>query len=108
MTALPTIECEMLHPTLFVRDVRAATAFYTEKLGFELGFLWGDPPSMAGVNLGKVSVHLSQGEPRSGGCEVYFVVGDVDELHALHVANGVAVSAPPANKPWGLRQYDLR
>lgn len=104
----PPIACEQVHPTLFVRDVRAAAAFYTEKLGFSLGFTWGDPPSMAGVDLDKVSLHLSQGAPHADGCEVYFVVGDVDELHRLHAANGVAVTAPPANKPWGLRQYDLR
>jgi len=41
-----------------VSDVPAAVGFYTNKLGFRLGFTWGDPPSMAGVNLGNVQMFL--------------------------------------------------
>jgi catechol 2,3-dioxygenase-like lactoylglutathione lyase family enzyme len=44
----PKIDCERQHPTLVVRDLPAASAFYLEKLGFEIGFEWGEPPTMAG------------------------------------------------------------
>jgi catechol 2,3-dioxygenase-like lactoylglutathione lyase family enzyme len=100
------VSCGMLHPTLMVRDLSAAIAFYTEKLGFTCEFSWGDPPRLAGVNLDRVSIHLRPGPPGTPG-DVYFVVGDVDELHRQHVARGVAVTAAPATQPWGMREYRL-
>jgi len=48
----PVVECEQHHASLSVSDVRAAADFYTTRLGFRLGFTWGDPPTIAGVDLG--------------------------------------------------------
>ena len=59
----PAIDCEQHHPGLSVSDVRAATDFYTRKLGFTMGFTWGEPPTIAGVQLGKVQIFLEQGTP---------------------------------------------
>ncbi|HJR33843.1 MAG TPA: VOC family protein, partial [Gemmatimonadales bacterium] len=64
----PEIDCERQHPSLPVRDVLAAADFYTTKLGFTLGFTWGDPPDIAGVNLGKVQMFLERGTPNPAGC----------------------------------------
>ncbi len=33
---------------------------------------------------------------------------DVDALHALAVANGMTVTYPPTNEPWGVREFHLR
>jgi catechol 2,3-dioxygenase-like lactoylglutathione lyase family enzyme len=105
---VPNIDCEQHHPSLSVADVSAAVDFYTTKLGFSLGFTWGEPPTIAGVNLGKVQVFLEQGTPSPKGCAVYFVVGDADELHEFHRANGVEVLDPPADREYGLRDYAVR
>jgi catechol 2,3-dioxygenase-like lactoylglutathione lyase family enzyme len=105
---VPNIDCEQHQPSLSVADVRAAVDFYTTKLGFSLGFTWGEPPTIAGVNLGKVQVFLEQGTPSPKGCAVYFVVGDADELHEFHRANGVEVLDPPADREYGLRDYAVR
>jgi hypothetical protein len=43
------------------------------------------------MNLGDVSVHLMQAATGARGCEVYFMVGDADELHEFHRANGVEI-----------------
>jgi|SoimicMinimDraft_14_1059742.scaffolds.fasta_scaffold14628_1 hypothetical protein len=51
-----------------VSDVPAAVSFYRNKLGFRLGFTFGDPPTMAGVNLGNVQMFLQQGAPNVGAC----------------------------------------
>jgi len=107
-TTAPSVHCEQLHPTLSVEDVSAAVGFYTGQLGFRLGFLWGDPPTTAGVDLGKVQVMLSQGTSNPDGWSVYFVVEDVDELHAFHRDRGVDIVDAPEDKPWGLRQYRIR
>lgn len=56
-----------MHPGLAVSDLSAAVEFYTRRLGFTLGFTWGEPPTMAGVSLGGVSVDLSLGTPAPEG-----------------------------------------
>ena len=110
MTTLtaPQVECERQHPCLAVSDVRAAAQFYESRLGFSVAFAWGDPPSMAGVNLGQVQVFLEQGTPNPQGCAVYFVVGDADELFEFQRGQGVEVVEQPADRPWGLRDYTVR
>ena len=55
----PRVDCEQQHPTLPVSDVLGAAEFYTRKLGFSMGFTWGEPPDMAGVNLGDYDCHAS-------------------------------------------------
>jgi catechol 2,3-dioxygenase-like lactoylglutathione lyase family enzyme len=104
----PRVECELHHPSLPVSDVLAAAEFYQKNLGFEEGFTWGDPPTMAGVNLGNVQVFLHQGTPNPAGCSLYFVVGDADELYEFQRGNGVEIVEPPADRPWELRDYTVR
>lgn len=104
----PQVDCERLHPGLAVPDLLAAAEFYTNRLGFTLGFTWGDPPTFAGVNLGEMQVFLSQGTPSPEGCDVYFVVGDVDALYAYHRAGGVEVVGEIGDRDYGLRDYTVR
>jgi catechol 2,3-dioxygenase-like lactoylglutathione lyase family enzyme len=104
----PRVDCDRVHPGLVVADVLAATDFYTRRLGFRLGFTWGEPASFAGVDLGDVSLHLMQGTPRAGCGDVYFVVGDADELHDHHRANGVEIVVEPGDREYGLRDYRVR
>jgi len=106
--AIPDFDCEQIHPALSVSDLLAATDFYTKKLGFKLAFILGDPPEMAGVNLGHVQMFLEQGPPSPEGCSVYFVVGDADELYEFQRANGVDIVAPPEDRPYDLRDYRVR
>jgi catechol 2,3-dioxygenase-like lactoylglutathione lyase family enzyme len=121
MADAPRFDCEQLHPTLPVRDVLAAVDFYTKKLGFNLGFIWGDPPTLAGVNLGEthqVQIFLAQGEPHPAGCSIYVVIGErdgsysvgaaADELFEFQRANGVDIVEEPGDRPWGLRDFTIR
>jgi catechol 2,3-dioxygenase-like lactoylglutathione lyase family enzyme len=106
--AAPEVDCEQQHPSLAVADVLGAVEFYTTKLGFTQGFLWGDPPTFAGVNLGRMQLFLEQGTPGPAGCAVYFVIGNADQLHEYHRARGVAVLVPPGDRPYGLRDYTVK
>ena len=108
MSSKPQIECERHHTTLYVKDALAAVDFYTDRLGFSLGFTWGDPPTMAGVNLGEAQIFLVQGTPHPEGCAVHFVVGDADELYEFQRDNGVEIVEPPEDRPYGLRDYAVR
>lgn len=107
-TPKPKVDCERQHPLLPVADLRAAIDFYTTKLGFTLGFTWGEPESFAGVNLGDVQVFMRTGTPNPAGISVSFVVGNADDLYEFQVSNGVEVVAPPDDRPYGLRDYSVR
>ena len=77
---VPFIECDQTHAGLAVSDLAAALEFYTKKLGFQQAFTWGEPPTFAGVNLGKVQMFLAAGTPTPSPDTgaVYFLVGDAD------------------------------
>jgi catechol 2,3-dioxygenase-like lactoylglutathione lyase family enzyme len=104
----PRVDCERVHPGMAVADLLATVDFYTAKLGFTVGFTWGDPPTFAGMNLDEVQVFLSQGTPSPEGCDVFFVVGDVDQLYAFHRAAGVEVVGEIGDREYGLRDYAVR
>ena len=104
----PHVDCDQHHAGLVVSDVRAAVDFYINKLGFSLGFTWGDPPTFAGVNLGDTQIFLQHGTPIPGGCSVYFLVGDADELFEFHRANGVEVVQAPGDREYSIRDYTIR
>ena len=106
--AAPHVHCERQHPGLTVPDIPGAIDFYVRKLGFTVGFTWGDPPTLAGVKLGEVEIFLQKGAAPSEGSSVYFVVGDVDELYDFHRAGGVAVSTKIGDREYELRDYTVR
>lgn len=105
----PRVDCERVTPGVAVRDVQAAVDYYTKKLGFTLGFTWGDPVNIAGVNLGDVSMHLLLGTPKpDGAAAAFFVVGDADALYDYHRANGVDILIPIDDRDYGIRDYRVR
>ena len=104
----PFVECEQVHAGLAVCDIPAAVDFYATRLGFEVAFTWGDPPTFAGVNLGKVQMFLQKGTPDPKGCSVYFLVGDADRLYEFHRANGVEVAQEIGDREYGIRDYVVR
>lgn len=105
---VPDIDCEQEHASFFAPDIPTAVEFYTKKLGFTLGFTWGDPPTMAGLNLGNVQMFLEKGDPHPKGCTLYFVVGNVGELFEFHKASGVEVLVPPGDREYDMRDYRVR
>lgn len=106
----PFIECEQLHAGLAVPDIVAAVEFYTKKLGFYEAFTSGEPPTFAGVNLGKVQIFLAEGTPTPSAetGSVYFLVGDADQLYEFHRANGVEIAQEIGDRPYGIRNYVVR
>jgi catechol 2,3-dioxygenase-like lactoylglutathione lyase family enzyme len=105
---VPQVDVEQYHASLYVADLARAIEFYTGRLGFVHTFSWGDPPTMAGVNIGESQLFLEVGTPAPHGCSLYFVVGDADELHRFHSANGVQILEEPGDRPWEFRDYTVR
>ena len=101
---------QAVHPVLAVRDVPAAVRFYTEKLGFRLGF-WDNPqdPKYAGVVRDGVHVHLQwhdAGDFCGEGPELRFVIDDPDSLFEEYRDKGVFHERTALrNTPWGTREF---
>lgn len=104
----PEVECDEQHAGLCAPDVSAAVRFYTTVLGFKEGFLWGEPPTFAGVDLGRMRLFLQQGAAEPKGGSVYFMVGDADELFEYQRSNGVDVAVAPGDRDYGIRDYTVR
>jgi catechol 2,3-dioxygenase-like lactoylglutathione lyase family enzyme len=120
-------------PILNVSDVRASFAWF-EKLGWRTCWGWAssgnpsDPPTFGAVGAGQVEIFLcldGQGgrgrgtnQSTSGGADgddtmdkgawLSVWVPDVDAVHARCQREGLDVTHPPTNEPWGVREMHVR
>lgn len=106
-----------VEPVLMTHDVQATAAFYRDKLGFHLDFLYGDPPDHAGVSRGEwsgnlVSLQLTQvppDRPIKPSANLHIRVDTrLDALYEQYRAAGVEIVATPDDKPWGFREFAIR
>jgi ribosomal-protein-alanine N-acetyltransferase len=105
-----------VQPVLAVADVRATAEFYRHKLGFTIGFLFGEPPTYAGLWRGDWSatganIHLARIDTASGGhgLSLYVNVGPaIDELYVAYKACGVDMLGEVEQRPWGMREFAIR
>lgn len=99
-------------PILHAASVPASLAYYTEQLGFVIGFEWsesrgfggGAPATHAEVSRGHVVLQLSQTQ---GGPGMWLYLdlesrAELEKLHAEYTASGARIVEPPTEKPWGM------
>ncbi len=107
-SALPTVAAAV--PVLACADLPATLRFYTETLGFEVTWFWGDPATDAGIQRGGANIHFmanSELATRVRGQEVMILVTGIDAIHAEHVGKGAVITRPITDEPWGLREYSV-
>lgn len=106
-----------VEPVLMVHDLQASAAHYQQRLGFHLGFLYGDPPTHGGVWRGEwtssqVFIQLAQVPPEReitpAGYLHIRVNGPVDALHAEMKGRGAQIIAEPTDQPWGFREFAVQ
>jgi uncharacterized glyoxalase superfamily protein PhnB len=102
-------EVYQVFPILSVRDLQEAIAFYTQRLGFELAWSWGNPPVRAGVRQGAVEFQLvcDPAVPPSGPSTVYCHMRGVDEYYTACRERGAHVVRHLGDRPWGARDFQL-
>ena len=92
-------------PVLPVSDLARAMAWY-QRLGFELV---AEHPGYAIVELDGAELHLNELHdlpgPQQTWSGVYLHVADADDLFARWTALGARAIAPPADQPYGLREF---
>lgn len=120
------MRAERLTPILNVSDIRASFAWF-EKLGWQKGWEWGDPPSFGGVCSGECEIFLcekGQGGRGKGpstktmgedgdetgdlGVWMSIWVHDVDAIYRDVVGTGIEITGPPTDMPWNVREMHVR
>jgi len=115
-----------LTPILNVSNIQESFAWF-EKFGWKKGWDWGSPPTFGGVCSGKCEIFLCQngqggrgkstrtatgGEEGNDGAEMgvwmSIWVDDVDAIHRHCVEQGLEVTWPPTDEPWGVREMHVR
>lgn len=115
-----------LNPILNVSDMAESFAWF-EKLGWKEKWSWDDPPTFGGVCSGECSIFLSlngQGGRGKGentttfgaegdrcddkGVWMSIWVDDVDAEYRNCIAQGIEVTWPPTDHPWGAREMHVR
>jgi catechol 2,3-dioxygenase-like lactoylglutathione lyase family enzyme len=102
---------------LFVADIKASCDFYTDKLGFTVAFVYGDPPFYAQVTRDHARLNLRVvGEPVFAGdirerehlLSASLTVATKDEIKQLFLsyqAAGVPFHQTLKKEPWGARTF---
>ena len=102
---------------LFVADIKASCDFYTEKLGFTVAFVYGDPPfygqvarDHAQLNLRVVGESVFAGDIREREhlLSATLTVATTDEIKQLFLsyqAAGVRFGQTLKKEPWGARTF---
>ena len=117
------MKVEHITPILNVSDMAESFAWF-EKLGFEKGWDWGTPPTFGAVRSGRYEIFLCsdcQGgrgprplppirgdEGADHGVWMSIWVDDVDAVHARCLEQGLEVTWPPTDEPWGVREMHVR
>lgn len=93
-------------PVLSVKDLDSALRFYTEVLGFQEDFRFGE---YAGIRYGDVRIHISRFDnPNSkepGAGSVYIYCDEIDTYHSAILDRGANIEAPPENQSYGMRDF---
>src|SRR5262245_60059319 len=118
MDITDTHDLHGIQAVLLVPDVAATLTFYRDILGFHIDFEVGSPPTHARVASGDVDGPTAaririehETTPRQGppSCYLYVHVGHkLDELFEAYKARGVEIVSVPKDRPWGLRQFEIR
>lgn len=102
---------------LFVADIKASCAFFTEKLGFAVDFVYGDPPFYGQVirDHARLALRLvcepvfvgdiRQREDLLSAAITLETVNDIKQLFLTYQAAGVHFHQPLRTEPWGARTF---
>jgi uncharacterized glyoxalase superfamily protein PhnB len=97
-------------PNVFVKDFRAALAYYTGPLGFHALFVYGEIPFYAHVARDEAILAIRRVAgpviDRTAGEDLLSAFIEVSDANALHDslrAVGAHIRQPPRDEPWGMR-----
>jgi uncharacterized glyoxalase superfamily protein PhnB len=98
----------------FVTEVERAVAFYNEKLGFAVEYLYGEPPFYCLVTRDGVGINLRHVDApvldrsREKDLSVSVVVDGVEALFLELQGRGVEMAQRLKSQPWGASDFIVR
>jgi catechol 2,3-dioxygenase-like lactoylglutathione lyase family enzyme len=104
-------------PILLVRDVTASSAYFKDKLGFAIDFLYGAPPFYGSVSRGEACLNLrfvrepnfAQLAAREASLILAIIeVSDVQVLFQELEQRGAQIAQPPTRQDWGGTDVHVR
>jgi catechol 2,3-dioxygenase-like lactoylglutathione lyase family enzyme len=120
------MQAKRLTPILNVSDIQESFEWF-EKLGWEKGWEWGNPPTFGGVFAGKCEIFLCQNgqggrtnrplpaivgfdgtEAADQGVWMSIWVADVDAVHRECVERSLEIVWAPTDMPWNVREMHVR
>ena len=99
-----------LTPIFSVSDLSKSIEFYTETLGFQLDFIYGEPQFYAGLFKDSVELHLVSKNLRqpAGSGNLSILTDEVDDLHQQLIDAKVQIIVPPDGRDYGLRDFSCK
>lgn len=93
-------------PELPVPDVKAAQAYYRDRMGFEIAW-YNEPGGIGAVSHGDCALFFrkTDGPIQSGTFWVF--TEDIDEAYASLKQLGANMTEPIKNTAWGMRQFTV-
>lgn len=90
--------------------VKPTMDYMVDRLGFAVQGTAGEPPSWASLSRDDVEVMLVCGNYPAPAQDwaAYIYVESPDELYAEFSTRGADLLGPPVDKPYGLREFDVR
>jgi catechol 2,3-dioxygenase-like lactoylglutathione lyase family enzyme len=91
-----------------VRDMNAALAFYTAKLGFKVSFKNGAVFAIVSRDGIEISLAVDRSGTATGKGACYLKVTGVDALHEELLGQGVAMAHPLKTESYGMREFMVK
>jgi len=91
-------------PILYSADVLRSLSYYTEVLGFESRWEWGNPPTFGGVSKNSVEIFFCEKGQGNPGTWFSVMIDNVDEFYETAQARGAKILSLPENMEWGIRE----
>ena len=110
-------ELTQVEAQLFVADIKASCAFFTSKLGFEVAFIYGEPPFYGQVQRDAACLNLRHVDApvidptlrdRESLLAASITVGTAEDIKQLYLefqAAGVTFAQPLKHEPWGAKDF---
>lgn len=104
-------------PQIFVTDFDASCRFYVEKLGFEIGYTYGEPAFYGLVQRGDARLNLRHVDvtpfhdgvrDREALLSAAITVDDVEGLYEELRSRGVPFQQELTRQPWGALDFVAR
>ena len=95
---------EKSNPILYSKDVKNSLKYYTEILGFDDSWEWGNPTDFGGIVKDDVEIFFCLDGQGSPGTWLAIIVDDVDAYYNIIKDKGARILSKPESKEWNMRE----